>query len=174
MRLLLGELTPTKGKVTWGGTTTRAYFPQEGHGLFPDKDASILDWIKGHTDNQDINNMRSMLGRMLFSGDDVKKQVGILSGGEKVRCLLSMVMLQEANVLVLDEPTGHLDMESIEALQEALEEYQGTLVVVSHDREFIDSVAGRVIVLEDGDGGKPKLTDWKGNYREYRLTREME
>ncbi len=174
VRLLLGELTPTKGKVTWGGTTTRAYFPQEGHGLFPDKDASILDWIKGHTDNQDINNMRSMLGRMLFSGDDVKKQVGILSGGEKVRCLLSMVMLQEANVLVLDEPTGHLDMESIEALQEALEEYQGTLVVVSHDREFIDSVAGRVIVLEDGDGGKPKLTDWKGNYREYRLTREME
>ena len=88
--------------------------------------------------------------------------------------LLSMVMLQEANVLVLDEPTSHLDMESIEALQEALEEYQGTLVVVSHDREFIDSVATRVIVLEDGPGGKPKLTDWKGNYREYRLAREME
>jgi ATPase subunit of ABC transporter with duplicated ATPase domains len=133
-----------------------------------------MDWIKGHTDNQDINNMRSMLGRMLFSGDDVKKHVGILSGGEKVRCLLSMVMLQEANVLVLDEPTSHLDMESIEALQEALEEYQGTLVVVSHDREFIDSVATRVIVMEDTDSGKPKLTDWKGNYRDFRLTKEME
>ena len=174
IRLLLGELAATRGKLTWGGTTTRAYFPQEGTGLFPDPEATIMDWIKGHTDNQDINNMRSMLGRMLFSGDDVKKQVGVLSGGEKVRCLLSMVMLQEANVLVLDEPTSHLDMESIEALQEALEEYQGTLVVVSHDREFIDSVATRVIVLEDGDGGKPKLTDWKGNYREYRLAREME
>jgi ATPase subunit of ABC transporter with duplicated ATPase domains len=174
IRLLLGELEPTKGKVTWGGTTTRAYFPQEGTGLFPDKEASIMDWIKGHTDNQDINNMRSMLGRMLFSGDDVKKHVGILSGGEKVRCLLSMVMLQEANVLVLDEPTSHLDMESIEALQEALEEYQGTLVVVSHDREFIDSVATRVIVMEDTDSGKPKLTDWKGNYRDFRLTKEME
>jgi ATPase subunit of ABC transporter with duplicated ATPase domains len=174
IRLLLGELQPTRGKVTWGGTTTRAYFPQEGGGLFPDKEATIMDWIKGHTDNQDINNMRSMLGRMLFSGDDVKKQVGVLSGGEKVRCLLSMVMLQEANVLVLDEPTSHLDMESIEALQEALEEYQGTLVVVSHDREFIDSVATRVVVMEDTDAGKPKLTDWKGNYREYRLAREME
>ena len=174
VRLLLGELEPTKGKVTWGGTTTRAYFPQEGGALFPDKEASIMDWIKNHTDNQDINNMRSMLGRMLFSGDDVKKHVGVLSGGEKVRCLLSMVMLQEANVLVLDEPTSHLDMESIEALQEALEEYQGTLIVVSHDREFIDSVATRVIVLEDGADGKPKLTDWKGNYREFRLTREME
>jgi ATPase subunit of ABC transporter with duplicated ATPase domains len=174
VRLLLGELEPTKGKITWGGTTTRAYFPQEGTGLFPDKEASIMDWIKGHTDNQDINNMRSMLGRMLFSGDDVKKHVGILSGGEKVRCLLSMVMLQEANVLVLDEPTSHLDMESIEALQEALEEYQGTLVVVSHDREFIDSVATRVIVMEDTDSGKPKLTDWKGNYRDFRLARELE
>ena len=174
VRLLLGELEPSKGKVTWGGTTTRAYFPQEGTGLFPDKEASIMDWIKTHTDNQDINNMRSMLGRMLFSGDDVKKHVGILSGGEKVRCLLSMVMLQEANVLVLDEPTSHLDMESIEALQEALEEYQGTLVVVSHDREFIDSVATRVIVMEDTDQGRPKLTDWKGNYRDYRLAREME
>ncbi len=118
--------------------------------------------------------MRSMLGRMLFSGDDVKKQVGVLSGGEKVRCLLSMVMLQEANVLVLDEPTSHLDMESIEALQEALEEYQGTLIFVSHDREFIDAIGNRTIVMEDGDDGLPKLTDWKGNYREYRLARELE
>jgi ATPase subunit of ABC transporter with duplicated ATPase domains len=174
VRLLLGELQPGAGKVAWGGTTTRAYFPQEGSGLFADKELSIMDWIKQYTDNQDINNMRSMLGRMLFSGDDVKKQVGVLSGGEKVRCLLSMVMLQEANVLVLDEPTSHLDMESIEALQEALEEYQGTLVFVSHDREFIDAVGTRVIVMEDDADGRPKLTDWKGNYREYRLARELE
>src|SRR6185295_5567052 len=169
IRLLLGELTQTRGKVTWGGTTTRAYFPQEGGGLFPDKEASIMDWIKGHTDNQDINNMRSMLGRMLFSGDDVKKQVGVLSGGEKVRCLLSMVMLQEANVLILDEPTSHLDLESIEALQEALEEFTGTLIFVSHDREFIDAVGSRVMVMEESG-----ITDWKGNYREFRKSRELE
>ncbi|MBA3938910.1 MAG: ATP-binding cassette domain-containing protein [Planctomycetes bacterium] len=174
IRLLLGELEPSAGKLTWGLTTSRAYFPQEGSGLFTNKDLSIVDWIKQYTDNQDINNMRSMLGRMLFSGDDVKKQVGVLSGGEKVRCLLSMVMLQEANVLVLDEPTSHLDMESIEALQEALEEYQGTLIFVSHDREFIDAIGNRTIVMEDGDDGMPKLTDWKGNYREFRLARELE
>ncbi|MBA3709296.1 MAG: ATP-binding cassette domain-containing protein [Planctomycetes bacterium] len=169
VRLLLGELQPTAGKVTWGQTTTRAYFPQEGSSLFGNKELSIMDWIKQYTDNQDINNMRSMLGRMLFSGDDVKKQVGVLSGGEKVRCLLSMVMLQEANVLVLDEPTSHLDMESIEALQEALEEFTGTLIFVSHDREFIDAVGSRVIVMEESG-----LTDWKGNYLEFRKSRELE
>jgi ATPase subunit of ABC transporter with duplicated ATPase domains len=174
IRTLIGELTPTKGTITWGGTTTRAYFPQEGTNLFNDKSLSIMEWIKQYTDNQDINNMRSMLGRMLFSGDDVKKEIGVLSGGEKVRCLLSMVMLQEANVLVLDEPTSHLDMESIEALQEALEEFTGTLIVVSHDREFIDSIATRVVIMEDDASGAAKITDWKGNYRDYRLSREME
>ncbi len=169
VRLLLGDLQPTQGKVVWGQTATKAYFPQEGSSLFANKELSILEWIKQYTDNQDINNMRSMLGRMLFSGDDVKKQVGVLSGGEKVRCLLSMVMLQEANVLVLDEPTSHLDLESIEALQEALEEYTGTLIFVSHDREFIDIVGSRVIVMEESG-----LTDWKGNYLEYRRSRELE
>jgi ATPase subunit of ABC transporter with duplicated ATPase domains len=169
VRLLLGELAPRAGTITWGGTTTRAYFPQEGADLFQAKDLSILDWIKQYTDNQDINNMRSMLGRMLFSGDDVKKPVGVLSGGERVRCLLSMVMLQEANTLVLDEPTSHLDMESIEALQEALEEFAGTLVVVSHDREFIDAVATRVMVMEED-----RLTDWKGTYLAYREARGLE
>lgn len=170
MRLLLGELQPKQGVVKWGGTTTKAYFPQEGGHLFQQKDLSILDWIKQFTDNQDINHMRAMLGRMLFSGDDVKKQVGVLSGGEKVRCLLSMVMLQEANVLILDEPTSHLDLESIEALQEGLEEFQGTLVFVSHDREFIDALSTRTLVFAD-DG---TLTDWKGNYREFRLARDLE
>jgi ATPase subunit of ABC transporter with duplicated ATPase domains len=174
VRLLIGELTPTSGKLAWGQTTTRAYFPQEGSGLFPVKDESILDWIKRHTDNQDINTHRAMLGRMLFSGDDQKKAVGVLSGGEKVRCLLSMVMLREANVLVLDEPTSHLDMESIEALQEALEEFGGTLVVVSHDRAFVDAVATRVIVMEDTEDGAPRLTDWKGTYLAYREARELE
>ena len=176
IRLLMGELTPQQGKIEWSNTTTRAYFPQEGGQLFEGKkDLSIFEWLKQYTENQDINMMRAMLGRMLFSGDDVKKQVGVLSGGERVRCVLSMVMLAESNTLILDEPTSHLDMESIEALQEALEEYTGTLVVVSHDREFIDQVANRVIVLDDYAPGEPApLTDWKGAYIEYRSTRGLE
>ena len=169
IRLLMQELTPSAGKVVWGMTTTRAYFPQDGGHLFQQKDLSILDWIKQYTDNQDINNMRSMLGRMLFSGDDAKKQVGVLSGGEKVRCLMSMVMLQEANVLILDEPTSHLDLESIEALQEALEEFPGTLVFVSHDREFVDDLGTRTLVMDEKG-----ITDWKGPYREFRLARGLE
>jgi ATPase subunit of ABC transporter with duplicated ATPase domains len=170
MRLIMGELQPIKGTVAWGSTTTRAYFPQDGGHLFSNKEATILDWLKQFTDNQDINNMRAMLGRMLFSGDDVKKQVGVLSGGEKVRCLLSMVMLQEANVLILDEPTSHLDLESIEALQEGLEDFQGTLVFVSHDREFIDTLSTRTFIFDD-DGS---FTDWKGNYQAFRLARDLE
>jgi ATPase subunit of ABC transporter with duplicated ATPase domains len=174
-RLLIGELAPQQGTVTWSGTATKAYFPQEGAGLFGNKDLSIIEWIRQFTENQDINNMRAMLGRMLFSGDDVKKAVGVLSGGERVRCLLSMVMLQEANTLILDEPTSHLDMESIEALQEALEEFTGTLVVVSHDREFVDCVANRVWVMEDGEPGTPaRITDWRGDYAAYRSSRELE
>jgi ATPase subunit of ABC transporter with duplicated ATPase domains len=176
VRLLLGELPPQKGKVEWSSTTSRTYFPQDGGKLFEGKEElSIYEWIRQYTENQDINNMRAMLGRMLFSGDDVKKPVGVLSGGEKVRCVLSMVMLTEANTLVLDEPTSHLDMEAIEALQEALEEFTGTLIVVSHDREFIDQVATRVIVLDDNKPGEPsQLTDWKGDYLTYRATRKLE
>ena len=165
-----------KGKITWSNTTNRAYFPQEGGTLFEGKkDLSIYDWIRQYTENQDINAIRAMLGRMLFSGDDVKKAVGVLSGGERVRCCLSMVMLAEANTLVLDEPTGHLDMESIEALQEALEEFTGTLIVISHDREFIDQVANRVIVMDDFKPGEATpITDWKGDYLGYRSTRGLE
>ncbi len=176
VRTILGEIAPVKGKVTWSNTTNRAYFPQEGGTLFEGKkELSIYDWIRQYTENQDINAIRAMLGRMLFSGDDVKKAVGVLSGGERVRCCLSMVMLAEANTLILDEPTGHLDMESIEALQEALEEFTGTLIVVSHDREFIDQVANRVIVMDDFQPGQPSpITDWKGDYLGYRSTRGLE
>ena len=113
--------------------------------------------------------MRAMLGRMLFGGDEVKKKVGVLSGGEKVRCMLSMLMLQEANVLILDEPTNHLDLESIEALQEALAEFQGTVIFVSHDRAFVDAVSTRALVLTDTG-----ITDWKGNYSEYRSAKGLD
>ncbi|MCS6969678.1 MAG: ATP-binding cassette domain-containing protein [Planctomycetota bacterium] len=174
-RLLVGELTPSRGAITWSSTVSRAYFPQEGGALFSKPELSILEWIRQFTATQDSNAMRAMLGRMLFSGDDVQKPVGVLSGGERVRCLLSMVMLQEANTLILDEPTAHLDMESIEALQEALEEFPGTLIFVSHDREFIDGIATRCWVLEDAEPGQPpRLTDWRGDYAAFRASRGME
>lgn len=168
MKLLLGEIAPNKGTVVWGNTAKRSYFPQDSQHLFKEP-IPILQWIQGFTENQDINNMRAMLGRMLFSGDDVKKPVNVLSGGERVRCLLSMIMLQEANTLVLDEPTNHLDLESIEALQEALAEFTGTLIFVSHDRAFVDAVATRAIVM--GDSG---ITDWRGNYSDFRASRGLE
>ena len=168
LRLLLGELSPQKGIVEWGGTVAKGYFPQDNEDLFSG-DHTILEWIAQFTDDQDINAMRAMLGRMLFGGDEVKKKVGVLSGGEKVRCMLSMLMLQEANVLILDEPTNHLDLESIEALQEALAEFQGTVIFVSHDRAFVDAVSTRALVLTDTG-----ITDWKGNYSEYRSAKGLD
>ncbi|MFW5860415.1 MAG: ABC-F family ATP-binding cassette domain-containing protein [Planctomycetota bacterium] len=168
IRLLLGELEPDAGSVTWGSTVTRSYFPQESGALFA-TDESILSWIGHYAEVQDINTMRAMLGRMLFSGEEVKKPVNVLSGGERVRCLLSMVMLQGANCMILDEPTNHLDLESIEALQEALEGYDGTLIFVSHDRQFVDSVARRVLVMHEGG-----IEDWRGNYSDYRAAKGLD
>ncbi|TVR08797.1 MAG: ATP-binding cassette domain-containing protein [Planctomycetota bacterium] len=168
MRLLIQELAPNEGTITWGSTVHKGYFPQDNDHLFQGEH-SILEWISQFTDNQDINHMRAMLGRMLFGGDEVKKQVNVLSGGERVRCMLSKLMLEEANVMLLDEPTNHLDLESIEALQEALGEYTGTLIFVSHDRAFVDAVATRVLVI-DGEG----VADWKGTYSDYRASRGLD
>ena len=168
IRLLQGELEPAGGKISWGGTTDRSYFPQDARELF-EQEESILEWISKYTNSQDTNEMRAMLGRMLFSGEEVKKKVTVLSGGEKVRCLLSMVMLQRRNVLLLDEPTNHLDLEAIEALQEALTEFPGSIVFVSHDRQFVDAVATRVLVMTED-----KVEDWRGNYSEYRSARGLE
>ncbi len=169
IKLLNNELTPQAGSVTLGGTIKVGYFPQDSRHLF-EKDIDIVTWLQQFTDNQDINNMRAMLGRMLFSGDDVKKSVTVLSGGEKVRCLMSMLMLQEANLLILDEPTNHLDLESIEALQEALEEFKGSIIFVSHDREFVDHVASRALVMTDEEG----IVDWRGTYSEYRDSKGLD
>ncbi len=168
IRLLLDELAPDAGTITWGSTVLRSYFPQDNAHLFQEQ-VSILEWISRFSDNQDINAMRAMLGRMLFSGEEVKKPVNVLSGGERVRCLLSMVMLQESNCLILDEPTNHLDLESIEALQEALEAYQGTMIFVSHDRQFVDAIATRVLVMQ-ADG----IEDWRGNYSDFRAARQLD
>lgn len=145
-QLLMGEMTAEKGSFKWGASTSRAYFPKENSQFF-NSDMNIIDWLRQYSTNQDENFVRGFLGRMLFSGDEQLKKVKVLSGGEKVRCMLSRVMLQQANVVILDEPTNHLDLESITALNEGLERYKGTLLFSSHDHEFMQTVANRIIEI---------------------------
>jgi ATPase subunit of ABC transporter with duplicated ATPase domains len=138
-----------------------AYFPKENAVLF-DSDDTIVEWLKRYTSSDDETYIRSFLGRMLFSGDEALKPVRVLSGGEKVRCLLSRMMLQAANCLILDEPTNHLDLESITALNNGLMEFPGIILFTSHDHEFVNSIANRVI--EFCPGG---VIDRMVNFDEY-------
>jgi ATPase subunit of ABC transporter with duplicated ATPase domains len=143
-RILAGEDKDFRGECSWGQTMSTSYFPLENASLF-DSDDSIVDWLKGYTNSDDETYIRSFLGRMLFSGDEALKPVRVLSGGEKVRCLLSRMMLQAANCLILDEPTNHLDLESITALNNGLMEFPGIVLFTSHDHEFVNSIANRIV-----------------------------
>lgn len=149
-KVLMGEITPDSGTVRWGVTTSQAYLPKDSTKEF-DNDLTILDWLRQFASKEEDDNtfLRSFLGRMLFSGDEVLKQVNVLSGGEKVRCLLSKMMLSKANVLVLDDPTNHLDLESITALNDGLMSFTGALLFASHDHQFIQTLANRIIVVSD-------------------------
>ncbi len=148
-RVLAGEEKPDKGKLTWGQTVTRAYFPRESAPLF-ESDERLIDWLSRFSPSDDETFVRSYLGRMLFSGDEALKPVRVLSGGEKVRCLLAKLMLSGANCLILDEPTSHLDLEAITALNDGLIEFSGVLLFASHDHQFVGSIANRVIELCPG------------------------
>jgi len=143
-RILAGEDKEFQGECSWGQTMSTSYFPLENAVLF-DLDDSIVDWLKRYTNSDDETYIRSFLGRMLFSGDEALKPVRVLSGGEKVRCLLSRMMLQAANCLILDEPTNHLDLESITALNNGLMEFPGIVLFTSHDHEFVNSIANRIV-----------------------------
>jgi ATPase subunit of ABC transporter with duplicated ATPase domains len=145
-QIITGEVSPDEGYVEWGQTISRSYFPNDNTALF-DSDLSITDWLRQFTSSDDETYIRSFLGRMLFSGDDALKPVRVLSGGEKVRCLLSKLMLSGANCLILDEPTNHLDLEAITALNDGLVEFNGVLLFTSHDHEFITSIANRIVEL---------------------------
>ncbi len=145
-QILAGEMKADAGSFKWGASTSRAYFPKENTQFFQ-QEVNIIDWLRQYSSNQDENFVRGFLGRMLFSGDEQLKKVKVLSGGEKVRCMLSRAMLQQANVVVLDEPTNHLDLESITALNEGLERFKGTLLFSSHDHEFMQTVANRIIEI---------------------------
>ena len=148
-QIVTGEESADSGEVSWGQTITWSYFPNDNTRLF-DTDLSITDWLKQYTNSDDETYIRSFLGRMLFSGDEALKPVRVLSGGEKVRCVLSKLMLSGANCLILDEPTNHLDLEAITALNDGLVEFSGVLLFTSHDHEFITSIANRIVEICPG------------------------
>lgn len=147
--IIAGEQKANSGDYYWGQTVSFSYFPKENSRYF-NSDISIIDWLKQYSPDQDDTYIRSFLGRMLFSGDEALKPVNVLSGGEKVRCLLSKMMLSGANVLIMDEPTNHLDLEAITALNEGLEAFTGVVLFNSHDHEFINSIANRIIEILPG------------------------
>ena len=149
-KVLMGEITPDSGTVRWGVTTSQTYLPKDPSAEF-DNDLTIVDWLRQYASKEEDDNtfLRSFLGRMLFSGDEVLKKVNVLSGGEKVRCMLSKNMLSKANVLVLDDPTNHLDLESITALNDGLIAFSGSILFASHDHQFIQTIANRIIMVSD-------------------------
>ena len=167
-KILMGELEPDEGSYKWGVTTSQAYFPKDSTGEF-DNDLTITDWLTGYSPVKDVTYVRGFLGRMLFAGEDGVKKVKVLSGGEKVRCLLSKMMISGANCLVLDEPTNHLDMESITALNNGLIKFPGVALFSCHDHQFVQTTANRIMeILPNGT-----LIDKITTYDEYLANDEM-
>ena len=167
-KILMGELEPDEGTFKWGVTTSQAYFPKDSTKEF-DNDLTITDWLMGYSPVKDVTYVRGFLGRMLFPGEDGVKKVKILSGGEKVRCLLSKMMISGANVLILDEPTDHLDMESITALNNGLIKFPGVILFTSRDHQIVETTANRIMeILPDGS-----LIDKITTYDEYLSSDEM-
>jgi len=146
-QILAGELEPDSGTVEWGVTTSQSYFPKDNSEFFEGVDLSLIDWLRQFSPDQHEEYVRGFLGRMLFSGEEAKKKAKVLSGGEKVRCMLSKMMLSNANVLLLDNPTDHLDLESITSLNKSLERFNGTILFTTHDHEFIQTIANKIIEI---------------------------
>ena len=170
MRILAGELTPLSGRISWVENAQVGYMPQDPQAEFADE-TDLFNWMSvwtGKADDEQI--IRATLGRLLFSGDETRKSVRVLSGGEKGRMIYGKLMLTRPNVLLLDEPTNHMDMETIESLQIGLEKYPGTLVFVSHDRQFVDGLASRIIELQPGG----TIADFTGSYDEYLQSQGMQ
>ena len=162
-KILMEEIEPDEGTFKWGISTSRSYFPRENAQFFDNCDLDLVKWLSQFTEETTETFMRGFLGKMLFSGDDVFKEVKVLSGGERVRCMLSRMMLFGSNVLILDQPTNHLDLESITALNNGLIDYKGILLFASHDHEFIQTTANRIIeIYEDGH-----IVDKYCNYDEF-------
>ena len=167
-RILTGELKPDEGTYKWGVTTSQAYFPKDSTAEF-DNDLTIADWLTQYSEIKDATYVRGFLGRMLFAGEDGVKKVRVLSGGEKVRCLLSKMMISGANILLLDEPTNHLDMESITALNNGLIKFPGVILFASHDHQFVQTTANRIMEFLPNGTMVDKIT----TYDEYLASDEM-
>ena len=163
-RILVGELNPDEGNFRWGVTISQSYFPKDNTRFFQDFDGTLIEWLSQFSHDTTETYLRGFLGRMLFSGDDVYKPAKVLSGGEKVRCMLSRLMMSKANALLLDQPTDHLDLESITALSNGLQAYPGNLFFASHDHQFIDEIANRIIEFPLGKSG---CLDYEGNFEDF-------
>jgi ATPase subunit of ABC transporter with duplicated ATPase domains len=170
MRCLAGELRPNSGRIVWVENAQPGYMPQDPQAEFEDK-IDLFGWMSQYTGKADDDQIvRATLGRLLFSGEETKKSVKVLSGGEKGRMIYGKLILTKPNVLLMDEPTNHMDMETIESLQIGLEHYAGTLIFVSHDREFVGGLATRVIEMRPGG----KIVDFRGTYDEYLKSQGVE
>ncbi len=162
-KILMGEMEADEGEFKWGVTTSQSYFPKDNAEYFEGSELPLVDWLRQYSPNDQTESfLRGFLGRMLFSGEEALKKANVLSGGEKVRCMLSKMMLTEANVLLLDEPTNHLDLESITALNNGLVKFKGSIIFASHDYQFIQSIANRIIEITPNG-----LIDKQMAYNEY-------
>lgn len=161
--------TDFEGEFKWGVTTSQDYMPKNHNNFFDDCSYSLVDWLRQYSEEKSESYIRGFLGRMLFSGDEALKEANVLSGGEKVRCLLSKLMLSNANVLLLDDPTNHLDLESITSVNKALENFTGVLLFTSHDHQFIDSIANRIIFI--GENG---ILDRKMSFDDFIESEEIQ
>ena len=161
--ILMGNLEADSGSYKWGQTITTSYFPKDNSDFFEDVDLSLVDWLRQFSEEKSEIYLRGFLGRMLFSGEEALKEAKVLSGGEKVRCMLSKMMLSSANVLLLDQPTNHLDLESITSVNNGLSDFKSNILFTSKDHQFIQTIANRIIELKD-DGS---FNDRQMTYEEY-------
>lgn len=161
-KILAGEMEPDSGEVKWGVTTSTSYFPKDNTEYFEGCDTDLINWLRQYSDEKSESYLRGFLGRMLFAGEDALKSAKVLSGGEKVRCMLSRMMLSGSNVLLLDQPTNHLDLESITALNNGLMSFKGNMIFTTHDHQFIQTVANRIFEINAGS-----FVDKLGTYDEF-------
>lgn len=159
-QILTGEIEPDEGEIEWGVTTSQSYFPKDNSEFFNSGEYSLVDWLRQYSEDKTETFVRGFLGKMLFSGAEALKTTNVLSGGEKVRCMFSKMMLSKANVLILDGPTNHLDLESITAVNNALIRFNGTVLFTSHDHQFVQTIANRIIELRDKGGAVDKVTTY--------------
>ncbi|HDR7790456.1 ABC transporter ATP-binding protein [Bacillus cereus] len=169
-KILMGEMEPDSGSFKWGVTTSQSYFPRDNSKYFENSDYNLVEWLRQFSPQDESESfLRGFLGRMLFSGEEVKKNVSVLSGGEKVRCMLSKMMLSGANVITLDDPTNHLDLESITALNNGLIAFKGTILFTSHDHQFVQTIANRIIEVTPNG-----IIDKEATYDEFLENEELQ